>query len=339
MADILIILILVLLVVLTGLVIFLSYQQIKNSRLGSQDVIVEWLKDMRVGMDQQGKSLNNRLDTAAQVIRDVIKEIGSMQEIGRQMQTLQDFLRSPKLRGNIGEQVLKDMLAQSLPKDNFAFQYKFKDGQIVDAIIKTDKGIIPIDSKFPLENFRRLSQAKDEAEKDSFVKLFLKDVRKHIDDIYKKYILPQEGTVDFALMYIPSEAIYYEIIASKEPIDIYASDKKVVFVSPNSLYYFLKIIMMALEERKISEASVKILETLKGLSQDSRKFSKNLQVLSGHLSRAKNSFDVVESDFGRLSGKIDNVKFLKVEKVKAIGESTSIKINEAEFIEEDEENN
>lgn len=326
MGDPLTVIIIILLLLLVGLAAFLAYQQIKLTRKGGEDVIVEWLKDMRSGLDQQSKSLNSRLDTAAQVIRDVTKEIGSMQEIGRQMQGLQDFLRSPKLRGNIGEQVLCDMLRQTLPKGHFQFQYKFKDGQIVDAIIRTDKGLIPVDSKFPLENFRKLSQSKSEQEKDSFTHLFLRDVKKHTDDIYKKYILPQEGTVDFALMYLPSEAIYYEIIASKEPLDIYASEKKVVFVSPNSLYYFLKVVMMALEERKISESAAKILDILKGLSQDSKKFSRSLQVLAGHLVRAKNAMDSVESEYGRLASKIDSAKFLKAEQTIQISE----KVNEDE---------
>lgn len=314
MADIIAIIILIVVVLMALMIAYLLMHQRQIGRAIEKDVVVEWLKDMRQGLDHQNKAIGSRLDNAAQVIREVTKEISSMQEIGRQMQGLQDFLRSPKLRGNIGEQVLRDMLEQSLPKGHFEFQYKFKDGQIVDAIIKTDKGIIPIDSKFPLENFRRFSQVKSEEEKDGFLHQFLRDVKKHVDDIHKKYILPQEGTVDFALMYLPSEAIYYEIIASKEPLDIYAADKKVVFVSPNSLYYFLKVVMMALEERKISEASYKILDVIKGLAQDSKKVSKSLQVLSSHLTRAKNSMDSVESEYGKLVTKIDNVRMLKTSK-------------------------
>ncbi|MCR4263554.1 MAG: DNA recombination protein RmuC, partial [Candidatus Roizmanbacteria bacterium] len=165
-------------------------------------------------LQQHTHSLNARLDKAAEVIGHVQKNIGEMSEIGRGMKEMQDFLRSPKLRGTIGEHILKELLTQLLPKQSFHLQYKFRNGVTVDAAIQTANGIIPIDSKFPLENFRNMSQASTEEEKNRFSKLFATDVRKHIKDISQKYILTQEGTIDYALMYIPSEAVYYEIVNS-----------------------------------------------------------------------------------------------------------------------------
>lgn len=240
----------------------------------------------------------------------VSKELGRVQEIGHAMRDFQDFLRSPKLRGNIGEQVLRDLLNQVLPKSNFSLQYQFQEGQIVDAIIRTKQGIIPIDSKFPMESFKRLNQAQDK-EKAEFSREFIRDIKKHIDDISKKYILPHEGTIDFALMYIPSEPVYYEITLNQPEILDYSYNKKVYFVSPNSFYYFLKIIMVGLEGAKIEEASKRILEGLKAIQQESVKFGGELSTLASHIDHAKGASDRAQSRYGRLVGRIDGLRLLE----------------------------
>jgi len=238
------------------------------------------------------------------------QELGRVQEIGHAMRDFQDFLKSPKLRGNIGEQVLRDLLDQVIPKENFQLQYQFQEGQIVDAIIKTKQGIIPIDSKFPLENFKRLNQAKEE-EKEQYSREFIRGIKKHIDAISKKYILPQEGTVDFSLMYVPSEPVYYEITLNQPELLDYGYGKKVYFVSPNSFYYFLKIIMVGLEGAKIEEASRKILSGLKAIQQESMKFGDELSVLTSHIDHAKSTSERVQNRYGRLIGKIDNLNSLE----------------------------
>jgi DNA recombination protein RmuC len=237
-------------------------------------------------------------------------ELGRVQEIGHAMKDFQDFLRSPKLRGNIGEQVLRDLLDQVLPKKNFFLQYQFKEGQMVDAIVRTKQGIIPIDSKFPMESFRRISQAKPE-EKEGFEKEFIRDIKKHIDDIARKYILPQEGTVDFALMYIPSEPVYYEITLNQPELLDYGYSKKIYFVSPNSFYYFLKIIMVGLEGVRIEEASKKILAGLKAIQQESMKFGDELNTLTSHIDHAKTTSERVQNRYGRLIGKIEDLGSLE----------------------------
>src|SRR3989338_8305052 len=148
------------------------------------------VQGMQQRIDETTRTLNMRLDKAAEVIQGVSKELGQVQEIGRSMKDLQDFLRSPKLRGNIGEQVLKDLLEQYFPRANFDTQYQFNSGERVDAILKTDKGLIPIDAKFPMENFQKLQKAENDAVRDTVLKDFVKDVKKHVTDIAKKYILP-----------------------------------------------------------------------------------------------------------------------------------------------------
>ena len=214
-------------IVVIGFFIFYKQlQELKEKKEDkSQEVLMKWLQEMRGSLDKNtetlekrlestNKAINERLDNAAKVIGMVGKEVGQMSEIGRSMKDLQDFLRSPKLRGNIGEQVLKELLGQFLPKQSFHLQYRFRTGDIVDAAIKTDNGIIPIDSKFPMENFKGMIKAETEVEKKTYEKEFTRDVKKHIDDIAKKYILPEEGTTDYALMYIPSEPVFYEIMSN-----------------------------------------------------------------------------------------------------------------------------
>src|SRR3990172_4288985 len=146
-------------------------------------------EDRKVLLDslqRNTESLNKRLDNAAKVIGNVQKNIGEFSEIGRGMKDLQEFLRSPKLRGNVGEQVLKELLGQMLPKASFNLQYTFKSGDKVDAAIKTSAGIVPIDSKFPMEDFRKMAGSRDDKEKKAFEKLFERDVKNHIDSISKK---------------------------------------------------------------------------------------------------------------------------------------------------------
>ena len=237
-------------------------------------------------------------------------ELGKVQEVGRGIKEFQEFLRSPKLRGNIGEQILRDLLEQILPKESFSLQYQFQEGQIVDAVVKTNQGIIPIDSKFPLENFKRI-KAENSEEKTVGQRDFIRDIKKHIDDIAKKYILPSEGTVDFALMYVPSEPVYYEITLNQPQILDYGYQKKIYFVSPNSFYYFLKIIMIGLQGAKIEEGAKKILNGMKAVQQEALKFEGELSILTSHIDHAKTASERAQNRFGRLVGKTERLGELK----------------------------
>lgn len=262
-------------------------------------------------LNQNIQGMHSRLDNAARVISAVNKELGQVQEIGRSMRDLQQFLQSPKLRGNIGEQVLKDLLSQNFPQAYFEMQYKFKTGEVVDALLKTDNGFIGIDAKFPLVNFDQLVKAETETDQLNYRKLFQRDVKKHIADIAKKYIMPEEGTVNFALMYIPSEAIYYEIIRDDQELMPYAQDHKILLVSPNSFYYFLKVLLIGMQGKKIEEQAKGILVALQGIQKDSDKFGRELDVLTTHLTNAKAALDRVSNQYQQLDNKIDQIKLLE----------------------------
>jgi DNA recombination protein RmuC len=269
-------------------------------------------EDRRMLMDSLQKntqSLNERLDNAARVISQVQRNIGEMSEIGRGMKDLQEFLRSPKLRGNIGEQVLKELLGQFLPKSSFNLQYTFKSGEKVDAAIKTSAGIIPVDSKFPMENFRKMMSAQTDAEKKTYEKEFEINVRKHIDDISRKYILTEEGTIDYALMYIPSEAEYYEVVNNQELFD-YAGEKRVLPVSPTTFYAYLRAILMSFEGQKIEAKARDILSSLRAIRKDYTKVEDNLSTLQRHLNNAYNIMSTVVSSFTQLGQKITSTQGL-----------------------------
>ncbi len=311
-------LILIAAIIIIGFFILYRALSSKKDNDESVKVLSEWLKGMQESVDRNtsvtqkqlsdsNRALNERLDKAATVIAGVQKEIGEMSEIGRSMKQLQDFLRSPKLRGNIGEQVLKELLGQFLPKESFNLQHRFKSGEIVDAAIKTESGIIPIDAKFPLENFRQMSSSEKETDKVLFQKEFVRDVKKHIDDIANKYILPEEGTIDYALMYIPSEAIYYEIMAHNPDLSDYSHKKRVLPVSPATFYAYLRTILISFEGKKIEEKAAAIITSLRAIRTESDKFSESLRVLTKHIADTKNTSDLVNNRFTSLSNKISTV--------------------------------
>ena len=265
-------------------------------------------EEMPLGMIKQ--DIENMRKKFENGYSQMAHELGKVQEVGRGVKEFQEFLRSPKLRGNIGEQILRDLLEQMLPQENFSLQYQFQEGQIVDAIVKTNQGIIPIDSKFPMENFR-IMMKNDSQTKEMAKKNFVRDIKKHIDDIAKKYILQNEGTVDFALMYVPSEPIYYEISLNQPEILDYGYQKKIYFVSPNSFYYFLKIIMIGLQGARIEKGAKKILNGMKAVEQEALKFEGELSILTSHIDHAKTSSERAQNRFGRLVGKIERLEELE----------------------------
>lgn len=286
-----------------------------NKRLGEvvsnkpNDELLEYLKTTNIRLNEQGKNFNDRLDNAARVIGEVQRNIGEMSEIGRGMKELQEFLRSPKIRGNMGEAVLKEMLGQYLPKASFNLQYSFKSGEKVDAAIKTTGGIIPVDSKFPMENFRKMAGAKDETDKKAYEREFVGDVKKHIDDISKKYILTEEGTIDYALMYVPNEGVYYEIVNNQALFD-YAGLKRILPVSPTTFYAYLRAILMSFEGQKIEAQAKEILSNLRAIQKDYGRVEENLNVLQKHLTNAFNMMGNVFSSFTQLGQKISSTQRL-----------------------------
>src|SRR3989338_1118457 len=311
-------------VVLIGFLLSLIFirKWLKDSSLSTAPSreLIEWLKTTNQRLDDQNRSfistlqqstktLNERLDNAARFIADVKQNIGEMSEIGRSIKEFEELLRSPKLRGNLGEQVLKELLTQMLPKSSFHLQYAFKSGAKVDAAIKTTQGIIPIDSKFPLENFRKMYHSKNEEAKTLATREFTRDVRNHIESISKKYVLTEEGTIDYALMYLPSEAVYYEVVNNPDLFD-YANKNRVLPVSPVTFYAYLRAILMSFEGQKIEYKAKEILLTLRSMQKDYQKLEEGITLLTKHLTNAYNQMSQVNKNVTRLGQKISSSNLL-----------------------------
>jgi len=253
-------------------------------------------------LDSSRDSITKTLEGNQKLIKDIATELGGVQstnkrivEMSSDLRRLQDILQSPKLRGQLGEWSLENLLTQILPQGSFELQKKLADGQIVDAIISLDKYSVCIDAKFPLPNFERLIGAEDEQEKAKHRKALIRDVKKHIDKISANYICPDLGTLDFAIMYIPAENVYYEtVIASmSEDNDIlsYAMEKKVVPVSPNLLYAYLMTIVMGLHGLQIEEQAAQIRTNLGKLNNVFGDFKKEWSVLGSHIKNVYNKYD------------------------------------------------
>lgn len=294
--------------------------EIQSSQKPSDDLL-QVIRMLREGGEEDRRTLlnsiqrnseatNERLDNAAKVIGDLQKNIGEFSEIGRGVRELQQFLQSPKLRGNIGEQVLKDLIVQMFPKRSFHLQYAFKSGDKVDAAIETSGGILPIDSKFPMENFVKMSGAEKKIDRIAYRKIFKSDIKKHVNAISRKYILPEEGTMDFALMYIPSESVYYEFVNSRELV-AHAQNARVYPVSPSTLYSHLQTILLSFEGQKIEQKAKAVFTMLRALQKDYEKVDENLSTLQKHLNNAYHMMGNVTSGFSRLGQKISSTNQLE----------------------------
>jgi DNA recombination protein RmuC len=235
-----------------------------------------------------------------------------MMLVGTEVRRLQDILSSPKLRGQMGEWSLENLLAQILPKDSYKLQYTFKDGKTVDALVQLVDFSVPIDAKFPLPGFENVLKAESEQEKTKLRKQFIKDVNHHIDKISGDYIRPAEGTLDFAIMYIPAENVYYETIVKYpgETQDIlqYCFDKKVIPVSPNLLYAYLMTVTMGLHGLQIEKQAAEIRQNLKKLNATFADFGGTWDILGKHLRNAYSQYDEGQKKLDRFGMHLNQIQ-------------------------------
>lgn len=264
-------------------------------------------------------SIGARLDAATKVVGDVQGSLGTLQEatrrvaeIGREIQGLEQVLKSPKMRGGLGETLLERLLDEMLPREHWSTQHGFRSGEKVDAVIRIGERIVPIDAKFPLENFRRMLADADDAQRRQYRRVFARDVKARVDEIAKKYILPDEGTYDFALMYVPAENVYYEIAvrpedSGEEPIATYALSRRVVPVSPNSIFAYLQVIVLGLKGLRIEANARRIQEDLARLGGDLAKLRGPLATLGRHLGNAQKQYDDAQRELDRLETKLDEI--------------------------------
>jgi DNA recombination protein RmuC len=308
-----------------------------QNRLDSMNQhIAQRLNENAVAMTASVKSVTDSMTTVQTTFAGLQKQVGQMgeqarqlAEISRSLGDLQNILTAPKLRGGFGEFQLEALLQQVFSREQFAIQYKFPSGEIADAVLLFPQGMVAIDSKFSLENFRRIAQAQAETEKKNARRDFLKDVRKRIDEIAQKYIRPADGTLPFALMYVPAENVYYEaIIRDEDGNDLYSYcvQQHVMPVSPNSLYAYLQTILVGLKGLQVSKRAESILRDVASIELELKKFADDYVTVGRHLKNAAGKYDegtrtlaAVQSRVQGLAGQSAEPVTLSDEAAKVLG--------------------
>ena len=261
-------------------------------------------------------SLQKQSSETNKIITEITRNLTELKDsnkrvvdVADELKTLQNVLQNPKQRGGLGEYYLDTVLGNVLPPHIYETQYKFKDGEIVDAIIKLDKGrILPIDSKFSLENYNRLVEEKDKTQREALVKLFKSDLKNRIDET-SKYIRPRENTLDYAFMFIPSEAIYYDLLVNnvgatgtnaRDLIEYAFIDKKVIIVSPTTMLAYLQTVMQGLKSLQIEEQAKDIQKRVGDLGKHIQAHEAYMQKLGNALGTTVNHYNAAHKNLGRI---------------------------------------
>jgi DNA recombination protein RmuC len=271
-------------------------------------------------LGQSQEAVGQRLEGATKMFGEVKGQLGQvaemaarMESLGREIDELQGILKAPKLRGNLGEAQLEEFLRQVLPPTAWETQHRFSDGQAVDAVIKLRDHLVPVDAKFPLESFQRLVAATDDAARKVARREFERSVKARVDEIADKYIRPGEGTFEFALMYIPAENVYYEVIIRDEGLGgegsllAYAGSRRVVPVSPNSFFAYLSTIATGLKGMQVEARAAEIQAELGRLEREFERFGEAFRLVGTHLTAAERKYEEAGKLAGRLGERLQRV--------------------------------
>lgn len=286
----------------------LILQEFHNLRESLDKKIGENSKEMH-------ESLKHQSSESFKIIRDITEKLTRLDETNKQvvsfadqLQSLQDILKNPKQRGILGEYYLETMLKNVLPTGSYEMQYSFSDGTIVDAVVFVKDKIIPIDSKFSLENYNRLVEEKNQQEKERLEKLFKEDLKKRIDET-AKYVKPKEGTMDFAFMFIPHEAIYYDLLISqvgaikvntRDLVEYAFKEKHVIIVSPTSFLAYLQTVLQGLKALQIEESAKDIKKNVESLQKHLRSYQEYQDKLGNALSTTVSHFNNSSKEFRKI---------------------------------------
>jgi DNA recombination protein RmuC len=291
--------------------------QINNLMQSVTQQLGQVRQEMQTGIAGSGKlaadaqrGVSQQLQSATEAVRQISQQLGAVQKAGDDLtkvsQDMQQILGGVKSRGTLGEIGLERMLQDSLPQTSYETQYRFSTGDIVDAIVRSGNKIVSIDSKFPLDSYRRLIETGEDSRKE-----FAQAVRKHADAIAGKYILQAEHTLDIALMFVPSETVYYELLMTEDAkngrLDAYCRNKAVIPVSPNTLYAYLSAILMGLRGIQIEENARRLLGNLAGLKKQFDSFSGVFDKVGTHLRHAQQSYEEAESKLTRAQNSLEQM--------------------------------
>lgn len=285
-------------------------------------------------VSQEASSLSNRLEgidgrmlqtqsSNAELARDIFGTLGQVREAteavalqAKEFGALQDLLKPPKARGGIGEAMLEELLRQILPPQTYSIQHRFRSGVVVDAVVRAGGRLVPIDSKFPLSNYRRMCSAADESERRLAERAFAEDVFEHIRAIASRYVLPDEGTLDFAVMYVPAEGVYGEVLRlehAKRPLFEAAIEARVVPMSPLTMYGYLQTVLFGLRCLRIGERAEEILSFCAKLERGVDRFSAEYETLGRHLLNARTKYEEGARKLDRLRAGLEHAADLAEE--------------------------
>ncbi len=266
-------------------------------------------------LQRQEGTLGQRLSGVQGVVADVKEKLGALEqasrriaELAQDISRLQDILRAPKARGGLGEWLLGELLAQVLPGEAYALQHQLRGGERVDAAIFLPGTTVPVDAKFPLESFQRLIAAETPEERKRHKRVLFREAKKHVDAIAEKYIRPAEGTSDFALMYVPAEGVFLELITPEEGLDqdflAYAWSRRVIPCSPNTFYAYLQSVALGLRGLSLAENVERVLGELREISDQLDSVQRSFGTLGGHLRNAAKKHEEVEGELRRLADRL-----------------------------------
>ncbi len=293
-------------------------------------------------LSESNKNVQEQFKHSADIIKNVTEKLTRLDETNKQvisfadqLKGLQDILKNPKQRGILGEYYLETVLKNVLPPGSFQMQYSFGNGEIVDAVVFVDKRIIPIDSKFSLENYNRMIQTTDPLEKKRLEAAFVNDLKLRIDET-SKYVRPEEKTMDFAFMFIPSEAVYYDLLINKvgvmaddtSNLVYYAGKKKVIVVSPTSFLAYLQTVLQGLRNQKISEQAQSIIKEVERLGKHMYSYAEYVNRVGDNLGKTVSSYNKARGEFLKIDK--DVVKLTGGEKVIKIAEVEAPLLTEGE---------
>ena len=301
-----------------------------------QNQIAELNRTLDLKLGESSKAIRDQFGESTKIIKEITQELVKVGEgqkqvmnVTDQLKSLQDILKNPKQRGVLGEYYLETVLKNVLPPDSYQMQYSFKDGTIVDAVAITKEGIIPVDSKFSLENYNRILESSTTDERERYETAFRNDLKNRIDET-AKYIKPNEGTLGFAFMFIPSEAVYYDLLVNKigsikansfSLIEYAAGQKKVMVVSPTTFLAYLQTVLQGLKALKIEESALQIKKRVEDLGRHIGSYETYMKKLGGHLGTTVNTYNTAYKELGkidkdvlRITGSSKNIETLQIDR-------------------------
>ena len=264
---------------------------------------------VETGLAKGQKDVADTLGDVREKIGRVFQASERIERLAGDMTRLEDLLKPPKIRGNLGETFLEQALREALPPGSWEMRHVFPDRTIVDAVIFMGERLVPVDSKFPLENFRRSREAPEEAERKKARREFAGDVKRHVEAIREKYIRPFDGTFDFALMYVPAEAVYCEIASDDDGTSLadFAAERRVIPVSPRLLYTYLATVAMGLRGMELQKSARAILDRLSELEKEWGRVEAPFQTLGSHIRNAQSKYEETSRALERFGGRLEGI--------------------------------